>query len=536
MNKWWMNEVAYQIYPRSFKDSNDDGIGDIKGIISKLDYLKDLGIKLIWLSPVFKSPQKDYGYDISDYKDIDPMYGTLDDMDELIFQAQKRNIKIIMDLVMNHTSNQHEWFEKSRLKIEPYTDYYIWEDPVNGKEPNNWTSIFTGSAWEFDEIRKQYYLHLFAIEQPDLNFKNERVVEEIKNIMRFWLNKGIAGFRYDAINLIYKTTLEQGDKKHIFRGQEHYLNQEGNHKILNDIYKEVLSEGDYFTVGEAGFTSPEEAKLYCDHQREELDTLFTFEHTQTNYKYRWIRVKFKPKKFYKALVKYQNILDWNVLFFENHDLIRSVSQFGDVKKYWKQSAKSLALLLLTLKGTPFIYQGQEIGMTNFDYKDINETQDVESKRLDTLLNKKRVPKRLRWFFISRISRDNARTPMQWNSSKYAGFSNHKPWLKPVNNFPYINVEQQKNDSDSILNFYKDMIKYRQNSKTLREGKFEIYKITNKLMVFKRYTHEETLCIAVNLSRRKQKINLQGKLVFNSETGDSLEKYLNPYQAVILKQI
>ena len=402
MNKWWKNEIAYQIYPRSFMDSNDDGVGDILGIISKLDHIKDLGVKLIWLSPVFKSPQKDYGYDISDYKDIDPMYGTLKDMELLIEEAKKRDIKIIMDLVMNHSSNQHEWFLKSREGIEPFKDYYIWEDAKDGKEPNNWTSIFTGSAWQYDELRKQYYLHLFAVEQPDLNFKNPLVIKEIKDIMHFWLEKGIAGFRYDAINLIYKTTLQDGDNNHIFKGQEHYLNQEGNHKILHDIYLEVLKEGDYFTVGEAGFTEPEEAKLYCDEDREELDTLFTFEHTSTNYKYRWIRVKFKPRKFYEALIKYQNILDWNVLFFENHDLIRSVTQFGNDQKYHSQSAKALALLLLTLRGTPFIYQGQEIGMTNFDYTDISQTQDVESKRLDLLLSKKGLSKKLRWFFISRI--------------------------------------------------------------------------------------------------------------------------------------
>jgi oligo-1,6-glucosidase len=532
--EWWKQQVAYQIYPRSFNDSNDDGVGDIPGIIEKLDYLKDLGITILWLSPVFQSPQKDYGYDISDYRDIDPMYGALDDMDLLIEEAKTRGIRIIMDLVMNHTSDQHVWFQKSRERIDPYTDYYIWKDAVNDGPPNNWTSIFTGSAWQYDNVRKQYYLHLFAMEQPDLNFHNPLVIKEIKEIMRFWLDKGVYGFRYDAINVIYKSSFEDGSTKNLFKGQEHYLAQQGNHDILHELYQDVLSDYDTFTVGELGEVTPGIARKFCDPEHHELDVLFAFEHLHTNSKYRWFKTKFKPKKFFEALVKWQNELPWNTVFFENHDLVRSVSQFGNDKRYWKESSKALATLLCTLRGTPFIYQGQEIGMTNFDYRGIEDTRDVESKRLEELLKRYFVPGFLRWKLIRKISRDNGRTPMQWTNGIHGGFSNETPWLQVSKNAQYINVETERSDPDSILNFYRDLIQFRQHSDVLTKGEFKSLHIDNQLFVYDRFDSSKRYRVAVNLSDKKAMYTIKGTLLKSNYDVSHFNGQLQPYQSVIIE--
>ena len=306
MRNWWKEEVVYQIYPRSFKDSNNDGIGDIKGIISKLDSLKDLGIGIIWLSPVYKSPNQDNGYDVADYLSINPEYGTMKDMDLLLVEANKRNIKIVMDLIINHTSDQHEWFQKSTKGVQPYKDYYIWKDPKNGREPSNWSSFFTGKAWEYNKKRNQYYLHLFAKGQPDLNYHNPKVIEEVKDIIRFWLDKGVKGFRCDVINILYKSTLENGKKQLALRGLEHYLSQEGNHKILQELRRDVFDKYDCFTVGETILVDLDTARRLTNENNKELNMLFAFEHMEADqYLIKWFKRKFNPKKFFLTLSKWQ---------------------------------------------------------------------------------------------------------------------------------------------------------------------------------------------------------------------------------------
>ena len=536
MNELWKERVAYQIYPRSFNDSNNDGIGDIPGIIEKLDYLKDLGVGIIWLSPVYKSPQKDNGYDVSDYLDIDPLFGTLEDMDNLIKAAEKRDIKIIMDLVLNHTSDQHIWFQKSREGIEPYKDYYIWKDPKNGSYPNNWDSIFTGPAWKYDELRKQYYLHLFAEEQPDLNFHNPKVIEEIKNIMRFWLERGIYGFRCDAVNVIYKSSFKDSVTKSVRKGREYYLSQPGNHLILKELKKDVLDNYDCFTVGEAGHVDKETAHLFCDKKSKELDMIFTFDHLETHeYLVKWFRRKFKPKKFFEKLSFWQKELEWNPIFFENHDQIRSVTDLGNDKLYWQESSKMLATLLLTLKGTPFIYQGEEIGMTNANFKSLAEIEDIESLNGFKMLRKWGLPKFLAEKFILKSSRDNCRTPFQWNDDKYAGFSTTKPPLKLCDNYQRINAESQIEAKTSILNFYKQLIGLRKTEETLVKGDFTELLITNHLFAYERQYQDKSLIIIVNSSKKKQRISIKGELVLSNYKRTDFNGNLSPYEAVILRK-
>ncbi|MCL2070290.1 MAG: alpha-glucosidase [Treponema sp.] len=560
MSTWWKDRIAYQIYPRSFQDSNGDGIGDIPGIISRLDELKALGIGIIWLSPVYKSPDADNGYDISDYCSIDPKFGTMADMEKLFDKAAELDIRIIMDLVINHTSDEHEWFQKSRDRIEPYTDYYIWQPPKIGPKgrrmpPNNWTSFFMGEVWDFDEKRGEYYLHLFDKKQPDLNYKNPLVVEEVKNILRFWLGKGAAGFRCDVINVIYKTSLADGKKSLTVQGLEHYKCQEGNHEILRELRRDVLDKCDCFTVGETVIVGVEEAKLLSDESRKELDMLFYFEHLEIDRRV----AQFVPRKFYArelldVLTKWQQGLDWNALYLENHDQPRIVSHYGAAKdtaryrpphRYWRRSAKMLALMELTLKGTVFIYQGQEIGMTNFDFKSLDELDDVMSHGLSKLMKKMFIPGFLRWRWIKASSRDNARTPMQWDSGENAGFSKVKPWLGVNTNYRYINYASQKNDPASILNFYKSFIAIRKNSECLKFGKFLPVYGDRYLMVYQRLITgtrlgEELYTVALNFSSRERK--LPGKLlgllsgeVFISNTGRTLmEGKLLPWEGLLLK--
>ncbi len=532
--KWWKERVIYQIYPMSFCDSNGDGIGDINGIISKLDYLKQLGVGALWLSPVYKSPNHDNGYDISDYCDIHENLGTLEDIDRLIAESEKRDIKIIMDLVINHTSDQHEWFQKSRQKIEPYTDYYIWRKGENGKKPNNWTSFFGEDCWEYDELRGEYFLHLFAKQQPDLNYHNEDVIKSVIEVMRFWLERGVAGFRCDVINILYKQSLENGKKSVALTGLEHYHSNEGTHRILNRLNKEVLSKYDGFTVGETVFVTPQKAKDLVDPKRQELDTVFSFEHMETDCFYvKWLLRKFSPNRFLNKLSYWQQQLDWNTVYFENHDQPRSVTRFGNDKDYFKQSAKALAILLLTLRGTPFIYEGQEIGMTNFDFNDISDVKDIESLNIWNLTKRLMFPKSLRWKMIKTKSRDNARTPMQWNSQPNAGFSTGDPWLKVNSNFKSINVQNQQDDETSVLGFYKRLISFRNQSDILKHGEYKEKNLDKSVLVYDRILGGNTLRIVVNLSNKKTASPIVGDVLFSSYEHSSLGRELKPYEAVII---
>jgi oligo-1,6-glucosidase len=545
MESWYKDRIVYQIYPRSFQDSNGDGIGDIPGIISRLDEIKDLGAGVIWLSPVYKSPDADNGYDISDYLSIDPRYGSMEDMERLFAEAKKRDIRIIMDLVINHTSDEHKWFVHSRDPKSPYRDYYIWRPPrlKGGKKlpPNNWTGFFMGSVWEYDEASGEYYLHLFDKKQPDLNYKNPKVIEEVKNILRFWLDKGAAGFRCDVINVIYKTSLEDGKKSVAITGLEHYKCQEGNHAVLRELCRDVLDKYDCFTVGETVMTNLEEAKLLCDEERKELNMVFYFDHLEVDRRVSmYIPKKFKASKLLEVLTKWQHGLQWNALYLENHDQSRIVSHFGDDGKYRKQSAKMLCLLELTLRGTPFIYQGQEIGMTNFDFKSLAEVNDVMSHNVDKLMKKMLIPPGLRWKWIKASSRDNGRTPVQWDSGVNAGFSAGKPWLGVNSNYTYINYAEQKKDPDSVLNFYRALIALRQKNECLKYGEFIPLYADDTLMIYRRKLDSDIYTVALNFSSdtvtpvRKAAEFLTGSAVISSTGRELADGKLLPWEGFLLR--
>lgn len=534
---WWKQKIIYQIYPMSFCDSNGDGIGDLPGIISRLDYLQRLGVGALWLSPVYPSPNKDNGYDISDYCEIHPNYGTLADMDRLIAEAKKRDIRIIMDLVINHTSDRHEWFQKSRRREEPYTDFYIWRKGEKGKKPTNWGSFFGEDCWEYDEVRGEYYLHLFAKEQPDLNYHNEKVIAAIEDVMRFWLDRGVAGFRCDVINIIYKEAIKNGRWRPALTGCEYYLSTPGCHRVLHRLNRDVLSRYDAFTVGETVFVTPKMADDLVNPQREELCTVFSFEHMETDcFKIKWFLRKFKPDRFFACLTKWQNALPWNTVYFENHDQPRSVSRYGNDAEYHDQSAKALATLLLTLRGTPFLYEGEEIGMTNFDFPDMEKVRDVESINIWNMGKRLHLPYGLRWRMIKTKSRDNARTPMQWDDSINGGFSAVTPWLSVNGNYPRINVKRQEDDPGSVLSYYRKLIAFRNGSRVLQEGDFtELYR-KNGVYAYRRACDGEALTVVISLAEGERKNPASGEVVCSNYGRETAPARLAPYEALILREV
>lgn len=534
---WWKRKIIYQIYPMSFCDSNGDGIGDLPGIISRLDYLQRLGVGALWLSPVYPSPNKDNGYDISDYCEIHPNYGTLADMDRLIAEAKKRDIRIIMDLVINHTSDRHEWFQKSRRREEPYTDFYIWRKGEKGKKPTNWGSFFGEDCWEYDEVRGEYYLHLFAKEQPDLNYHNEKVIAAIEDVMRFWLGRGVAGFRCDVINIIYKEAIKNGRWRPALTGCEYYLSTPGCHRVLHRLNRDVLSRYDAFTVGETVFVTPKMADDLVNPQREELCTVFSFEHMETDcFKIKWFLRKFKPDRFFACLTKWQNALPWNTVYFENHDQPRSVSRYGNDAEYHDQSAKTLATLLLTLRGTPFLYEGEEIGMTNFDFPDMEKVRDVESINIWNMGKRLHLPYGLRWRMIKTKSRDNARTPMQWDDSINGGFSAGMPWLSVNGNYPRINVKRQEDDPGSVLAYYRKLIAFRNGSRVLQEGDFtELYR-KNGVYAYRRACDGEALTVVISLAEGERKNPASGEVVCSNYGRETAPARLAPYEALILREV
>ncbi|NLZ66626.1 MAG: alpha-glucosidase [Clostridiaceae bacterium] len=603
---WWQDKIVYQIYPMSFSDSNGDGVGDILGIINRLDYLEQLGVDLLWISPLYPSPNRDNGYDISDYCAIHPNYGTMNDFDRLVKLAGERGIKILMDLVINHTSDQHVWFQKSRQRIDPYTDFYIWQPGQNdnnstfpdnegnelkkieeqsknstlsvdsakeakdntkiekmspGKVPNNWGNFFGEIPWTYDEMRGEYYLHLFAKEQPDLNYRNEKVIEAVEKVMEFWLDRGVVGFRCDVINILYKNTLKNGKPKPALTGIEHYLSTPGLHQLLRRFNQNVWSKYDAFTVGETVFITTKMADDLANPARQELSAVFSFEHMETDcFKIKWFLRPFSPNRFFKTLSRWQENLFWNTIYFENHDQPRSVSRFGDADLYHRESAKALALLLMGLKGTVFLYQGQEIGMTNFDFASMDELRDIESHNIWKIGKRLRFPKRLLWKMMTTKSRDNARTPMQWSDEPNAGFTTGKPWLGINRNYKQINVKSEKLDAESILQFYQRIIRFRKKSKAMRCGDFRelhrrgsVYafersysqvdqKLTNVLESIKHvgtslsgeHEQKEKLIIVVNLSGKRKKSPYQGPCLFSSYERDEIGSMLDPYEAAILK--
>lgn len=469
MNKdWWRNAVVYQIYPRSFYDSNGDGIGDIVGIINKLDYLKTLGINVLWLSPVYQSPMDDNGYDISDYQAIAPEFGTMEDMRKLLSLADQKGIKIVMDLVVNHTSDEHPWFkEAKKSKDNPYRDYYIWRDnDINGDLPNDLESIFGGSAWQWDDESEQYYFHLFSKRQPDLNWENPEVQREIHDMMNWWIEQGIGGFRLDVIDLIGK----QVDRKITGNGER-------LHPLLQQMNQATFGQKNLLTVGETWGATPSIAKLFSSTTRNELSMVFQFEHITLTWGNgdKWNPVKFDLIEFKKVMTKWQQELatdGWNSLFWNNHDLPRAVSKYGDDKLYRIESAKMLATALHFLKGTPYVYQGEEIGMTNVQFDSIDDYKDIETLNFYKVRTESGISNQTMLHALHENSRDNARTPMQWDSSNNSGFTSGKPWIGVNPNYNEINVEQSLTDQHSIFYHYQKLIQLRKEIDVMVEGEYE----------------------------------------------------------------
>lgn len=483
--KWWKESVVYQIYPISFLDTNGDGIGDLRGIIAKLDYLKELGIDVIWICPVYKSPNHDNGYDISDYQDIMKEFGTMDDFDRLLWEAHRRGLKIMMDLVLNHTSDEHPWFIESRAsKDNPKRDYYIWRKGKNGGPPNNWESYFSGSVWQYDETTDEYYLHLYSKHQPDLNWENPNVIGSMHEMVEWWLKKGVDGFRFDAIAHIAKAAgLPDGaNPNHLptVRAYDLFSNLENVHTLLNNLYEQVLFHYDIMTVGETSGLGPEQALSYVGDTRNELNMVFQFEHMQLDAASggsgKWNIRPWNLLELKKVMTAWQVDLHdkgWNANYWCNHDQPRCVSRFGDDKKYRVESAKMLATFMHMLEGTPYIYQGEEIGMTNIAFQSIDDYRDVETLNFYEEQMNKGVPEDKIMEVIWKKSRDNARTPMQWDKSEEAGFSKGRSWIQVNSNYPMINVEDALKDPDSIYYYYKKLIALRKEHEVIVYGKYEL---------------------------------------------------------------
>ncbi|AOV15631.1 glycoside hydrolase family 13 protein [Klebsiella pneumoniae] len=507
--KWWHNAVVYQIYPRSFCDTNNDGIGDLVGIISKLDYLQRLGINIIWLSPVYQSPMDDNGYDISDYQNIAAEFGTLDEMETLIAEAKKRDIQIVMDLVVNHTSDEHPWFiEAKKSKDNPYRHYYIWRKPKgDGSVPNNFHSYFGGSGWEFDEESGEYYFHQFSKRQPDLNWENSQVQAEIHKMMNWWLDKGIGGFRMDVIDLIGKDV----DNEIMADGPQ-------LHHLLQQMNRATFGQRDVLTVGETWSATPETAKLYSDPARNELSMVFQFEHITIGYHPqhgKWQPQPFDLIKLKQVFNKWQTALvdsGWNSLFWNNHDLPRIVSKYGDPGRFRVESAKMLATTLHFMQGTPYIYQGEEIGMTNVRFPKIEDYQDIESLNLYAERTEAGVPVEEMMEGIYTNGRDNARTPMQWSNEANGGFSRVSPWLKVNPNYTEINVEAALNDPDSIFFHYQKLIALRKNKPIITWGKYQqLLEAHKEVFAYLRILDNEHIVVISNFCGHQVQLPLPAEI-------------------------
>lgn len=533
--KWWQKAVVYEIYPRSFQDSDGDGIGDIPGAISRLDYLETLGIDVIWLGPVYQSPNDDNGYDISDYCAINPEFGTMEDMDNLINEAKKRNIRIVMDLVVNHTSDEHPWFVEAKSSLDnPYRDYYIWRDPVEGGIPNNLKSTFSGTAWEFDEASGQYFLHLYSKKQPDLNWENPKVRKEVHDLMNFWLDKGIGGFRLDVIDHIGKLP----DKELVNNGPK-------LHDYLQEMNATTFGDLDVMTVGETWSATTEDAKLYSDPKRNELSMVFQFEHIGLDEqpgKSKWDLKALELPALKKILSKWQTALGdegWNSLFWNNHDTPRIVSRWGNDQEYREESAKLFAILLHLMKGTPYIYQGEEIGMTNCPITDVSQINDIESinmynERLAEGYSKDEIIRS-----INAKGRDNARTPMQWDGSQHAGFTAEDPWLHVNPNHNNINVEAALADPNSVFYTYQQLIQFRKDNPIVVWGEYELLLADHPHVFAYTRTYEgKQLLVVTNMSEEEVSVSLNDSSTkvtpfianYNHESYYLNQLNLKPYEA------
>lgn len=553
--QWWKESVVYQIYPRSFMDSNGDGIGDLRGILAKLDYLKELGIDVIWLSPVYESPNDDNGYDISDYCKIMNEFGTMEDWDELLHEMHKRNMKLMMDLVVNHTSDEHNWFiESCKSKDNKYRDYYIWRPGKEGKEPNNWGAAFSGSAWQYDEMTDEYYLHLFSKKQPDLNWDNEKVRQDVYDMMKFWLEKGIDGFRMDVINFISKEDglpYVETDEEGYVSGHKHFMNGPNIHKYLHEMNEDVLSQYDIMTVGEMPGVTTEEAKLYTGEARKELQMVFQFEHMDLDSGEggKWDVKPCSLLTLKQNLTKWQKALEqrgWNSLYWNNHDQPRVVSRFGNDGAYHTESAKMLATVLHMMKGTPYIYQGEEIGMTNVRFESIDEYRDIETLNMykeKVIERGEDIDKVMQSIYIK--GRDNARTPMQWDDREHAGFTTGEPWIAVNPNYKEINVKQAIQDEESIFYYYKKLIELRKNNEIVVYGTYDLILENNpSIFAYVRTYGEEKLLVIANFTADECVFELPEDIIY-SEAELLIHNYdvenvlienitLRPYEAMVFK--
>ncbi|ASN07129.1 alpha,alpha-phosphotrehalase [Virgibacillus necropolis] len=541
---WWKKAVVYQIYPKSFQDTTGNGVGDIQGIITRVDYLQELGVDVIWLTPVYQSPQKDNGYDISDYFSIDEMYGTMADFDELLQETHKRGMKLIMDLVINHTSTENKWFiESAKSKDNPYRDFYIWQDAKNGEAPSDWKSKFGGSAWQYDETTDQYYLHLFDQTQADLNWENEAVRNKLYDMMHFWAEKGIDGFRLDVINLISKD--QQFPNDHDGDGRKHYTDGPRIHEFLHEMNQAVFSKNDMMTVGEMSSTTLENCMLYTNPDRNELDMTFQFHHLKVDYPNRekWTRAPFDFQALKKILSDWQVGMHmgngWNALFWCNHDQPRSVSRFGNDSNYRVESAKMLATTIHLMQGTPYIYQGEEIGMTNPKFSNINDYRDVESLNAYKVLKRQGKQEDEIMAILQQKSRDNARTPMQWSTSENAGFTKGIPWISVAENYPEINAVHALQDDNSIFHHYQKLIELRKKQDIITYGDYQLLAEDHpQVFAYTRNWKEQTLCIVNNFYEKDVTIELpytEGNVLLSNyqDSDRSLQKLtLRPYESIV----
>lgn len=549
---WWKETVVYQIYPRSYQDSSGDGVGDLRGIINRLDYIADLGVETIWLSPIFKSPNDDNGYDVSDYRDIMDEFGSMKDFDDLLAGMKERNLRLILDLVPNHSSDEHFWFQESRKsKDNPYRDYYYWKPPKeDGSAPNNWVSYFAPSTWEFDEKTGEYYLHLFSVKQPDLNWENPKVRQEIYDIMHFWMQKGIDGFRIDVLPFISKDLTFEDMHEGNFDGNpgRFYANGPRLHEFINEMNKEVISKYDMMTVGEGPGISPEQALDYVGEDRDELHTIYHFDHMDIDRDaYEFFKIKKYDLVEFKAIVanwdRLTHMGGWNTAFLGNHDFPRIVSRFGNDKEFRKESAKLLGMFILTQRGVPYIYFGEEIGMTNVPWESLDKYRDLQvfdghQKHLAAGGNEEEFLKSLK-----HTSRDNARTPMQWDDSENAGFTTGKPWIDVNPSYKKINVKEAQEDPNSVLNFYKKMLKFRRASKTLVYGDFQdLMPNDPNLFVYTRIMGDERFLVTLNFSDHNQTLKMPEGMTASEcvicnypdcvKLGDELN--LRPWEACLLR--
>ena len=542
------NKVIYQIYPKSFKDSNGDGIGDLRGVAEKLDYLKDLGVDYLWLTPFFVSPQRDNGYDVADYRNIDPMFGTMEDLDNLIAEGEKRNIGLMFDMVFNHTSTSHEWFRRALAGEKKYQDYYIFQEGAPDQPPTNWQSKFGGSAWEYVSSLGKWYLHLFDVTQADLNWKNPEVREELKEVIRFWKAKGVKGFRFDVVNLISKPEIWEDDFEG--DGRKFYTDGPYVHEYLKELVRDTGIE-DYVTVGEMSSTTLEHCIRYSGAEEKELSMCFNFHHLKVDYKdgNKWELMEPDYMELKVIFEKWQMGMQrgnaWNALFWCNHDQPRIVSRFGNEGEYWKESAKMLAGMIHLMRGTPYIYQGEEIGMTNPHYTSIEQYADVESRNYyEILLNEGKTKEEALEILAAR-SRDNSRTPMQWTDERYCGFSDTKPWIPVSDNFEKINVKKQKQDRDSILEFYKKLIMLRKEKEVIARGNIEFMEVENAgVLAYTRCLDKQKLLVCCNFRDVESQMEFtqewkSGRKILGNYEENHKNNYkvltLRPYEIIVLEK-